>query len=86
MRNIITDTLDLGNAAKPLASSRLIATVTLIASTAAKDGSTIAISGGAKDAQLPPGIPVRLVRVDLSQVLAAGKDGDTLAIIGHTED
>lgn len=86
MRNIVTDTLDLGTTAKPLASSRLIATVTLIASTAEKDGSTIAISGGTKDAQLPPGIPVRLVRVDLSQIQAAGKEGDTLAIIGHTED
>ena len=86
MRNIITDTLDLGSSAKPLAGSRIVATVTLIASTAAKDSSTIAISGGTKDAQLPPGIPVRLVRVDLSQISAAGKEGDSLAIIGHTED
>ncbi len=86
MRNIVTDTMALTNEPKPLAGARLIATVTLIASTAAKDGSTIAISGGTKDAQLPPGIPVRLVRVDLSQIQAAGKEGDSLAIIGHTED
>jgi hypothetical protein len=86
VRNIVTDTLDLGTDPKPLAGARLIATVTLIAATAAKDGSTIGISGGNKEAQLPPGIPVRLVRVDLSQILAAGKEGDSLAIIGHTED
>lgn len=86
MRNMVIDTIALGTDPKPIGSVKLIASVTLIATTVAKDGSGITLSAGSKQAVLLPGIPIRFERVDLSQILAAGKDGDTLAIFGHTVD
>jgi hypothetical protein len=83
VRNIVIDSLDLDNSLKPLAGSKVIATVTLIASTS---GTAITLSGGGKDAALPSGIPVRFERVDLSQISATGKSGDSLSILGHTVD
>jgi hypothetical protein len=77
--------MDLGTAPKPIADGRLIATVTLVASTAAKDGSGITLSAGGKDSELLPGIPVRFERVDLSKISASGKSGDSLSIFGHTD-
>lgn len=86
MRNFVIDTIELTTTPKPLAGSSCVATVTLIASTAAKDGSGITLSAGGKDADLPPGVPVRFEQVDISLLSATGKEGDTLAVLGHSAD